>query len=483
MNRLKNKAWLAALLVSACGWEPEPEPVEWPDLVLITVDTLRADFASDQDTMPELVRFADQSVRFSNAFAAAPITTASLGSMLTGRPPRLHGALNNTDDLWPEVPTVTMELAAVGYDTAAVLPSFLADKPGFERAFDRYEFAPLGAPIWTGEQVVKRALTLLEARETDRANGARLAPLFLWVHLIDPHSPYDAGPALESAHLADLDVDHVPDRLRKESGHPKDTRTPQEAAITRALYTADVELTDAALADLLAFLSRPIRSDVAFPPPDVITVFTADHGESLGEDHGYVGHTASMRDEVLRVPLLVHRQQGTSEQRTDPAWGPDVALTLLDLANHPKLDDVVRAWQRRGDGALPLLNPEYAGRMSLWAAERANASAPWTVDDRVVVSETFAPEGFQDQRAVRWRHWKARLAQGDVLEAIFRTPDQALDAAFGATAEGAALITKATQWSDRLGAVGTAKRNPQPVSTALRDALDQLGYTGDDGGQ
>ena len=480
MKQLQNKAWLAALLVAACGWEPEPEPVEWPDLVLITVDTLRADFASNPDTMPQLARFADQSVRFTHAFASAPITTASLGSMLTGRPPRLHGALNNTDDLWPEVPTITMEFAAVGYDTAAVLPSFLADKPGFERAFDRYAFAPLGTPIWTGEQVVERALALLEARETDRAKGERLAPLFLWVHLIDPHSPYDAGPALEAAHLKALNVESVPERLRKESGSLKDSRTPSEAAITRALYTADVEHTDAALADLLAFLSRPIRTDVAFPPPDVITVFTADHGESLGEDHGYIGHTGSLRDEVLHVPLLVHRMQGAPEVRTDPAWGPDVALTLLDLANHPVLDDVVRAWQRRGDGALPLLNPEYAGRMSIWADERANASAPWTVDDRVVVSETFAPEGFRDQRAVRWRQWKARLASGDLLEAVFRVPDQSVDAGFGASVEGQALERKAAQWSDRLGAVGTAKRNPQPVSSAMRSALDQLGYTGDD---
>jgi len=316
-------------LATACS-DSKPGALP-PNLLLITVDTLRADHLGPWgDTLvdtPAIDGFAADAYVFDEAFTAIPITTPSLGSMLTGVLPRHHGALNNTDDLSMELETLPMALAELGYKTAAFLPTFLADKPGFKRGFATYDFPALGQPSRPGGEVVARAMNWLGEQEGEQ-------PWFVWVHLVDPHAPYDPGPVLEAKYLPNH-KGAIPARLRGEVFLDGVAPPPKELEIIRALYRGDVELTDQALAPLLSFARE---GDLQSVSPgsgqgpangrELITLFTADHGEMLGEKHGYVGHTGYLDEEMLRVPFLVHFSSGAyaGNRSYFPAYALDVAL-------------------------------------------------------------------------------------------------------------------------------------------------------------
>ena len=378
-------AVLAATLLASCSSGPGAPK---PDLVLITVDTLRADhlgpyrefYAGPEGPArvetPAIDEFAAASLVYAEAWTAIPITTASLGTILSGKLPRHHGALNNSGDMAEDVRTVVMALKEHGYDTAAFLPTFLADKQGFKRGFDVYDFPPLGQPIRPGTDVVERAVRWMDQRE---AAGDE-TPSFVWVHLFDPHAPYDPGEKYERKHLGDL-AGKIPAHLREEVFLDPDKAYEKELPIVRGLYKGDVELTDDALAPLLRrLLDRPATER------ERLTILTADHGEHLAERESYIGHTGFLHDEMLRVPFIVHSSTGVV-----PAGRADVAATFAEYAG------VGGQWGY-DTGAKPLLSPDFI--------EAEAALSPELRGQRLIVHETFAPEGFYDQMAVRLGDFK-----------------------------------------------------------------------------
>ena len=468
--------WACALvgLVALAGCGPSAPPVDArPDLVLITIDTLRADHAGPWRSLlggpavdtPAIDAFAAESLVFERAFSAVPITTASLGSMLTGRLPRHHGALNNADDLDPAVPTIAMAFSAAGYETAAFLPSFLADKVGFQRGFETYAFPPVGEHYWMGEELVGRVMNWLDQRALQPAPRR---PLFLWVHLLDPHAPYDPGPELEAKYLAGIaHPAEIPARLRNEVFLKAAAPSAGELDVIRALYRGDVERTDRALAPLLARLATTGPEE-----RELYTLLTADHGELLGEHGGYVGHTGFLNEEMLRVPFLVHSSLGrdAGEVWRYPAFGLDVAPTLLELAGDPQLDAEVMRLQLTGDRSQALLAPELRQEGQL---ER--------LDERLLVSETFAPEGFFDQRAARlgskkWILGTAPERPGGHFD-LERDPHETSPVEGSASGFGT-LAEQAEAWGSEHGAVGEASRTKVPVDDDTREALEKLGYGG-----
>lgn len=266
---------LALLLpgLLACGAvEVAPvAPDDRPSLLLVTIDTLRADAVGSygaEHATPTLDALATRGVRFTRTYSPAPITLPSHSSMMTGLRPPAHGVRNNGSYvLGDDAQTLAERLQAEGYETAAfVSAAVLERKFGLGQGFDHYDDATSGGE---GAFYAERS-----ARETNQrvlawadARGDATRPSFLWVHYFDPHAPYAAP-----AEFAD--------------------RFPE------APYTAEVAATDAALGELFEGLDqRGLLSET-------VVAVTADHGESLGE-HGEDTHALTLYDATQHVPFLL----------------------------------------------------------------------------------------------------------------------------------------------------------------------------------
>jgi arylsulfatase len=330
-------ALLAAIALAACAREAPARP----HILLITVDTLRADhlgcYGSDLDLTPNLDRLARESTRFSAAFTPAPFTLGAVSSMLTGLHPQELGIHSNRDVLIAGVPTLASALSRVGYRSGAVVGNYvLRDASGvaagFERFDDRFPSAEgvRGAPERTAGDTTDAALEMLDA--------LRLAPrdpVFLWVHYQDPHGPYTPPPGYRERQLA---------RERERAGGTR--RLPispgdrglgaipryqalggaDQVAHYRSGYQGEILYTDEAIGRLLDALDSRGILDRA------VVVFAADHGEGLGERDYWFAHGEYLNDGQVRVPLLIRTPRSGAQVRDDVASLQDVVPTLLALA-------------------------------------------------------------------------------------------------------------------------------------------------------
>lgn len=325
-----------------------------PDVVLISVDTLRADAAAE---MASYRRLAQRGTTFANVQAPAPWTMPSMASLMTGLPAAGHKAVRFADGyisgLDAAAVTLAERLAAAGYATAAVLSPnmFVSRVYGFDRGFmvfdhatERSAFAmPRSAlepvarpfipdllsgmgfigrrPFGDAADLAGRATALLRDRD-DR-------PLFLWVHFLDCHIPY------RHAHETDL-----PFRLRVAMGggglreHLRDRQTELVRSKTLGAreawtcYRNELRHVDAAITEILDEMdARPRRSIVAL---------VSDHGEEI-LDHGGFEHGHTLYQELLHVPLVIAGGDGRPPGAVEavPAGLEDVMPTLLQAAGLP----------------------------------------------------------------------------------------------------------------------------------------------------
>jgi arylsulfatase A-like enzyme/Flp pilus assembly protein TadD len=271
-----------------------------PDVLLVTIDTLRADalgFAGNRGVQtPVLDRLAAQGMVFRNAHAHNVVTLPSHANVLTGLLPYQHGIRDNTGfRLDPSSPTLATLLKAKGYATAAFVGAFPVDSRfGLSRGFDVYDDRyPRGLsrldfemPERPASQVVPAALAWW--------NEKRPEPRFLWVHLYDPHAPYRPPPPFAERYRANE-------------------------------YLGEVASTDAALAPLL----DPFTSGAANP---ALVIMTADHGEALG-DHGEETHGLFAYEATLHVPLVVwFRGRVSPGSSAELVRHIDIAPTVLAAA-------------------------------------------------------------------------------------------------------------------------------------------------------
>jgi arylsulfatase A-like enzyme len=299
-----------ALLAAAVGFasvgiamiaDGQSAPVERPSVLLITLDTTRADalgcYGAKGDPTPHLDRLAARGVRFENAFAPCPITLPSHTTMLTGLYPPEHGLRDNSPRALPSsVPVVTEAFKDEGYHTAAFVSAEpLARKWGLARGFRLYNDAldqrpsPLTPRERRGDDTTRIARLWLKAMAKSKK------PFFLWVHLFDPHLPYAA-----------------PSSFRK--------RFPESP------YAAEVAFMDDCIGDLLDALEEEGRLG------STAVLVAGDHGESLGE-HGEPTHAHLIYGSTLRVPLICTwpshwRDRGVVNQ---PVGLVDLAPTLYHL--------------------------------------------------------------------------------------------------------------------------------------------------------
>lgn len=313
------------------------------NLVLVTIDTLRADavgaYGSEWKT-PNLDAFAKRAVVFDRAFSTAPFTGPSHASILTSRHPSKHGVVFNGHRVRgkasPDSVFVSEHLATHGYATGAVVsaPSPVSKRYGFARGFDRYHQsckAAHGDVAADGACIVTQSRRWLAEQKPDQ-------PFFLWVHLFDPHFPYIAP-----AHIYDelgLDADKLVvtqmSRLKK--------LDPKRA---RKAYLVDVYEGDQHFGDLMKALV-----DLGLMKTTAVVV-TADHGEHLGE-HGRYEHSG-LYDEVLHVPLMIAAPGLHPERRPELVSTIDIVPTLLDTLELPAMSSAQgRSVAERGDRIEPV---------------------------------------------------------------------------------------------------------------------------------
>lgn len=350
-----------ALIVVSCSPAAPPAPTGPPrHLILVTVDTLRADHTSlhghPRETTPQIDRRAAAGVVFEQAIAQWPKTGTSFASMFSGRYPQSTGLIYKAAlRLPPTLEVLPAILQENGFETVAVVSNAVLSKElGWDRGFDEYvetwgdeltedpvEYRKL---LWAG-RVNELALPLLE-RHHDAER------LFAWIHYSDPHAPYVLPEGYENPFVEDAVYRSEPDTtvdLRGTRGKAIGDR--RDLAFYRAQYDANVRVTDEAIGELLDQL------DESGLLSDALVVFTADHGESLGEHGSYFEHGPLPYNTTSRVPLVVW-SPGRIEARR--VAGPVALVDLFPTLLEWLLPETVLPALSDAEGAslLPVLRGE-----------------------------------------------------------------------------------------------------------------------------
>jgi len=352
-GRIRRVPALGVLLaLAACAGEPEGPP----NVLLISIDTLRPDYLGsggyDRDTSPFLDALFAKGTRFERAVTPIARTTPALASLLTGAYPHHTGVRTLTDALSDEVRPLAEILRDAGYQTVAVVSNdVLTPARKLARGFDLYDAR--------GGERAAAATTRAALDVLPYLGAAR--PVFAWVHYIDPHAPY--APAPEITRRLDPDYDG-PFRdafgFRGRSGDgvslPKSEathRNPLPEAVNahvRRLYAGDIRETDAAVGALVNGFRERFGERL-------LVIVTADHGESLGEHDFYFDHGDYVYDAGTRVPLAFvlpgDWRDGRGARCREWVSLVDVLPTLLQLLEIPG-----PAGQLEGRSLLPCLRGE-----------------------------------------------------------------------------------------------------------------------------
>jgi arylsulfatase A-like enzyme len=313
-------------LLAACGSQP-------PNLILISIDTLRADrlgsYGHSRPTSPFLDSLAMRGVVFEEATAPGSWTIPSHASMWTGLYPRSHGLRFVVDELAPDIPTLPAILTQHGYATAAVMNAvLLMQGRGFGRGFDGVSFIPsTSRPGGAARRVSEAGVSWARSRGEQ--------PFFLFLHFFDVHSDYQPLPRYRRmfeqpyAGIADGSTAQLKAH-RKGSLRLGD----DDARHLLELYDAGIRQLDDALAELFAELEEGGLLENTF------VFVTSDHGEEF-LDHGDFLHGRTLYQELVRVPLLVLGPGIPAGVRTrEPVSLVDLVPTISALLGIPAPDGV-----------------------------------------------------------------------------------------------------------------------------------------------
>jgi choline-sulfatase len=318
-----------------------------PNVILITLDTVRADrmgfLGSKLGLTPQLDALASEGVVFEHAYSQAPITPVSHATILTGTFPQYHGIRNFGDRLPASVPFLPEILHAQGYHTGAFVGSIILDPKngfasGFERGFDVYNAGFHRQK--TGERreaSMQRRGEVTLGYALEWLGQQRGGPFFLWFHLWDAHDPYNP-----------------PEPFR--SRFPK------------APYNGGIAYVDATVGKLLDYLRKQGLYD------NTLIAVAADHGESLG-DHGELTHSIFLYDATIHVPMLLKLpgNRFVGQRVSSAASLVDLAPTVLEALGQTPPPAM------QGGSLLPLIgNPHPGNRPSFATGDHSERSFGWS---------------------------------------------------------------------------------------------------------
>src|SRR5262245_43013180 len=307
------------------------------NVLLISIDTLRADrvgsYGYAPAQTPAIDSVAARGARFTHAATVAPLTLPAHTSLLTGTFPTFHGVRDNGQFYVSDDQTTLAEvLKARGYRTGGFIGAFVLDRrwgiaQGFDTYFDdfdlsKYELAAgIDAAQRPGRDVVDRAIEWL------RSKPVSAQPFFAWVHLYDPHAPYDAP-------------------------EPIAARFPRTLA---GAYDAEVASADLEVARLLNWLAEAGARD------NTVVVIVGDHGESLGE-HQEQQHGFFVYDATMRVPLIVAGPGVRARVVPDQVRIVDVMPTILELL---RITPATASASIQGVSLLPAVRGQHLDLLAL----------------------------------------------------------------------------------------------------------------------
>jgi arylsulfatase A-like enzyme/Tfp pilus assembly protein PilF len=403
-------------LTVSCG----PRPVPIRNVLLISIDTLRADrlgsYGFPRPTTPHIDALAREGVLFRSAYSPVPVTLPAHGSMLTGTLPPAHGV---RDNLHRRLPDTSVTLAEIlkprGFRTAAVVSSFVLDRrfnlgQGFDSYDDRFQAVhKIGAlSERKGDETTRLAIQWLTAQGSD--------PFFLFLHYYDPHDGYEPPEPFASRWADDP-------------------------------YSGEVAFADHCVGQVVDELKKRGLYD------STLIVLTGDHGEMLGE-HGELNHGFFVYESALKVPLIFRVPPGARARQVDqPVSLIDIVPTIAALVGAPAPKEV------QGLDLSPWLSG-------------AKAREP----GRPLYAETITPTryyGASSLLAVIMDGWKYIETTRPELYDLRRDPGEAVDLAAREPARAAALARELKGILARPVA-GTA---PTAVlDQEARERLESLGY-------
>lgn len=404
-----------------------------PNVVLISVDTLRADhlgfYGHPHDTSPNLDRLADNSLVFADMICEVPLTAPSFTAMMTSYYPRATGVTRNGIRLPDNIPTVAEILTSAGYETMCVTSNWTLKSrlSGLDRGFAAYDdgFKKKRWLILKSEreatEVTDLALAQLAARDTTK-------PFFAWFHYSDPHAPYKLHPEFQVS----TEEDYAGDPGAKE----------------KVRYDSEIRYADSEIQRLLD----------ALPKDDTYIVFIGDHGESLRE-HGYLGHGRRMYQNGLRIPFFIHGPSINPGRTKAPARGIDLGPTLLDLAGLTPADGM--------EGLV--LTKDLPGADRVRVVETYGGA----VLNIPGAKELMTASGPEMQTAISGG-WKLITEEtGPELYYLPNDPDEKFNLASNSPDRLTALKEKIAQWSKT---VSNNRAEDAPLSNEDVEALKSLGY-------
>lgn len=449
---------LLSACLGGCQWMRGGPP---PSVILIVVDTLRADhlgvYGYARPTSPALARWAGKGVVFEQAHAPSPWTLPSFGSLYTGQQPSRHragatisgkaegesgrviGEQRVFSGLEAKMPTLAELLRDQGYETGAIVNNiYLHPAFGVARGFQDYDYVPgHDDDFRRANVVVDRAFAWMESRSEK--------PFFLVLHLMDPHMNYNAPPPYRGRFTGSYQSRYsLP--LTDTGGIRRQAATmPQvDRDFITAAYDEEVAFADEHIGRLLDGLEQ--RGLLK----NTVVLLTADHGEELF-DHGGFTHGHTMYEELLHVPLIVWAPEAPARRVQEPVSLVDVTPTILDAI-----------------GARP--KAEFEG-VSLWPAIRHQSAVP----SRVLAAE-YTCIGPERKAIIEWPYKLVYTDDGEPLQLIDLT--KAPEVALPPDAEpelGRRLLAQLKKTFPAEGAQGEAQAVQLDAET--RERLRALGYT------
>jgi arylsulfatase A-like enzyme len=305
---------------------PTALPANAPHVVLVTIDTLRADrlgtYGYPRDTTPNIDAIAAEGAVFERAYSSSPVTDRSLPTLLGGLYPSMYTEALQYDaheladrrTLWPEL------LQAAGWRTVAVSTTEILLRDNLDQGISDLDLASVVTK--EANEVTSRAIAKLQSHAAESAS----TPLFLWVHYYDPHGPYEPP----------LEYRQWDDRGRSTGANRSDR------------YDAEVAYVDDQLSRIVRMLRRLQMWD------RTLVVVTSDHGEEF-MDHGGWYHAEELYDESVRVPLVVRMPGAAAVRIAEPVGLVDLGPTILELvglAAPQGIEGRSQAAAVTGDGAV-----------------------------------------------------------------------------------------------------------------------------------
>jgi choline-sulfatase len=434
------RRWLCFWCLAGCALAAPVKKTPPPNVILITLDTTRADrmgfLGSQRGLTPNLDGLARQSIVFTRAYSQVPVTTASHATILTGTYPQFHQVNDFGVPLAEDVPYAPSILKARGYHSAAFIGSLVLDPtarsaPGFDRGFDTFDAGfHRRRPDESRYQAIERRGSEVVAHALAWISQHPLGPFFVWVHLYDAHDPYDPP-------------------------------EPYKTRYASAPYDGEIAYEDSAVGK---FLSQ-LRLHGLYE--NSLIAVMADHGESLGE-HGEETHGIFLYDETIHVPLLFKLPAGRlAGKRVESRVGlVDVLPTILQEVG------VAIPAAVQGQSLLAIAKVP--------AATRASNPA-LAIVDRPAYSESDYPHrtfGWSTLRA--WRGGKYLFIQAPRPELYNQSADPRSANNLFATSTALAN-TLAGQLEEFRARTSTTKQAPLAnVDPTLQEKLNALGYVASD---